>query len=172
MMRKVRESMESMKSTKCSIWRHCGGGSESWSSWEIVISLLYIHRKHHIASWKYFLMEFFLLLMVERCDYFSRQSENSYLLRKYTAGLRNFYSSGILQVLNHCRVDSGDQKNHKSYKWKENSNKSSRWLTMFRRPYRKILLLHSIIEGISCGVWDLLYTFNFSTKRDRRKEKY
>ena len=53
----------------------------------MVIALLYVHRRHHIASQKYTFDGIFLLLIVERCDHFSRQSEKSYLLNKYTAGL-------------------------------------------------------------------------------------
>lgn len=42
-------------------------------------------------------------LIFVRLDNFSKQSENLFLLSKNTAGFEDFYFSGILHILNHCR---------------------------------------------------------------------
>lgn len=41
-----------------------------------------------------------------------------------------------------------------------------------QKALRKILFIEFYDWGISCGMWDLLRTFNFSIKRGRKKEQY
>lgn len=59
-------------------------------------------------------------LTIVRCDNFSKQSENLYLLSKNTARLWDYYFSGILHILNHCRSRQWRlKKSHEHYKWRK-----------------------------------------------------
>lgn len=67
----------------------------------------------------------FSTTMLEKWDHFSRQSQKTHLLNKYTAGLR-FLFLWHLGIIEPQRGSSDDQKGCKSCKQKENSSKSSR----------------------------------------------
>lgn len=89
-------------------------------------------------------------LIFIRLDNFSKQSENLFLLSKNTAGFEDFYFSGILHILNHCRSrQCRKKKSLGCYKFERNSRKSLRWFILLRRRYGQILLLITVIGGFS-----------------------